>query len=596
MTPTEPRPIILLITVGAQDIKVWLHGKAGIDVDLIPKPDLRDKHRALIEAPEGWTFLTMAEAEDPCVTTGNPYKEAARLANALGISTPVYSPDGRLCISAAKLEPVIEAILAQPEKIRVVGALVFYTERLRNDGSRETEEKDYVSEPIASGPIVGTFLRERLRLSSDCVNVVNCLEGCAGRYEGRLNEHDDFPLRRAIVHRMDSAVREFISRQDDEFASKTTPVTMTTGGIDAFKQVVPAIAELRFASGVRDLSAPETRGADVSQWYALVDERLCAAAPRITRHEAISARGRALDLLRRGEPASAWAAVSRFAGSAPDAWWLRPVELTAAYFGGAGSAVSAQPDRIPRAPNNDSATRGWQQALQEVSLDVDDELEKHKRYALNAAMRVELALQGGDRNSRRYVDALMAVCTMMDAAVIAQAMRFLQMREHSTAIENWIRANGVGRDLFFLKKNGSVPNAQRDHWFGRRVAKTDETLGKRLRKEFSALIAVDDILQAQRGDRSLRALRNSASHRALSSVDIATIADLAEDPSGPLWRPPQPCRIGGHALDFTSGDGRPGPIPTVLKSIGIKDAAASYRRLMEGLESILLTSEPERSP
>ena len=594
----ETQRIVLLITVGAQDVKLWKHADDGPALEQIPRPDLREKHLEIRDNPAAWKVLSAHEAEDFQDSGGVPTSDTKSLVEALDCSAPLLAKDGRLGLAVPKIEPIVEGIIALGNAIEVVGALVFFTERLAERDGHKTDSRDYENEPVSSGPVVATYLLRRFNLDADQVNVVNCLEGCAGRYEGGLNEHDDFPLRRAIVHRMDSAVQAFLARQGEGFARSVVPATMTTGGIDAFKQVVPAIAELRFASAVRDLSAPETRGADAPQWHKLIRDRLCTETPRITRHEAILARGRALDLLRGGDPVSAWAAVHRFEGSELDKWWLRPLAMTAEYFGGAGSAAGAQPEATPAAPENAPATEGWRKALDEVALDVEDEFEKHKRYAFNAAMRVELALQGKDKQSRRYADALSAVSTMIDAAVIASAILFLKKRTNSNQIEAFIGSNNRKREDFFLKKNSDVPNNSRDAWFGRwskKEKKENPDLRQSLLEHFEPLITLDSLLgfNLEKDGPSLRSLRNSASHRALSLDDINLIAELAEHEEVTLWNPPGPRPSGQHALGMLDGKGAPAPICAVLESIGVEAPADYYQRLMGGLESILLTCEPE---
>jgi len=593
--------IVLLITVGAQDVKLWVRGENGPRIEQIRGKDLRAKHQALLDWREGWAVLTSLQASDPRATGSAPRDEAARLAESLGVEAPVFSSDGRLCLSAAKLEPVTEAIAALPHALQVVGALVFYTERLEKSGGQDTDPRQYATEPIASGVVAGNFLRDYLGLRSDSLAVVNCLEGQAGRYEGALNQPDDFPLRRVIVHRMDSAVRDFIARQQGDFARAVVPVTMTTGGIDAFKQLVPAIAELRFAIGARDLSAPESPDAKVADWQALIDERLCTSKPRLSRHESIAARGSALGLIRSGDPASAWAAVSRFGGSILDQWWLRPLEITAAYFGSAGAGVDIRPGQVQPAPGNSEATERWREAMKEVGLDVQDEFDRHQRFALNAAMRVELALQGRDMQSRRYADALSAVCTMIDAAVIARGLLFVRDDENKNRIESFIEENGFKREDFFLKKKSDVPNSSRDAWFGRRGGKScseNKALVDALAAHFDALIELDAALGIAMGKEgpTLRSLRNRASHRALSESDIAQIAALGESDKIRLWNPPGPRPIGEHALGALVSTGLASPISKALASIGVSSAADCYRQLMGGLESILLTCEPERAP
>ena len=605
--PGHRQKIVLLITVGAQDVKLWVHSQNSKKPKLvwIEKPGIRAKHLALRERPESWTVLTESEASDPTNTGGELGEETRRLAAQLDLEIPVLSADGRLCLAAPKLEPVVEGILTHSDKMEVVGALIFYTERLEKASSSMTREHDheYVNEPVASGHVAERYLRARFTLAPDQIAVVNCMEGCAGRYEGGFNQHDDFPLRREIVHRMDSAVSDFIMARETDFARKVVPVTMTTGGIDPFKQVVPAVAELRFASSVRDLSAPKTSDGASPEWSKLIDERLCAEKPRITRHEAISARGRALDLLRRGDPVSAWAAVHRLAGSQLDDWWLVPLKLTASYFGGAGAAVSTEAaENVRCAPGNKSATMCWREALVEVHLHDEDEFLRHRQFAVNAAMRVELALQGSSQESRRYPEALMAVCTFVDAAVIAQAIKFLRETEGAKeTIENWLSNTGTERRTFFLKNDSDTPNNNRDAWFGsllRREADTtaETELAEKMKGYFGALRALEVALGREKNKTNLRALRNNASHRALSESDVANISELGGWKKVAIWRA-QSDGLGQHALRTPEKkSGWPGHIHAVLFPIGIEDIEKRYERLMGSLESILLTCEPATSP
>lgn len=601
------KKIVLLITVGAQDVKRWVYDAkdGGLKHAWIDKPGLRAKHLAIRNHPDAWAVLSEQEVREKNTSIAAPSKSVQALLSAISADRPVFSSDGRLCLAAPKLEPVAEAIHELEDRLEVAGAIIFYTERLEHKG-RVRSDKDYENEPVASGQVAARYLGERFKLNSDRISVVNCMEDCAGRFEGGLNEHDDFPLRREIVHRMDSAVKKFVEELGEDFARGAVPVTLTTGGHDAFKQVVPAIAELRFVASVRDLSAPETKERDAPLWCKLVDERLCAESPRISRHEAISARGRALDLLRRGDPVSAWAAVHGLAGSQLDTWWLLPLECTASYFGGAGGSPAIESVKMScLAPGNQSATNTWLEALREVELCAQDDFEQHKRYALNAAMKVELALQGHDRQSRRYADALASVCTMIDAAVIARAVRFLEKNDNRERIEGLIEKYERARDWFFLHRKaehskGATPNNSRNAWFGEwkeQIQRENPELHADLKEHFTDLIELERLLGIQNSKgQSLRALRNTASHRALTGEHIAQIADLAEHQSRPLWNPPGPQPIGGHALGFADADGGPDPIPAVLKSIEVDEPADTYRSLVGSLESILLTYEPETTP
>ncbi len=609
--------ILLLITVGAQDLKVWTKQSQDALAEKIPFPGLRDKHLAIRNNPGTWTVVTKAVADDCAKKNCNGDDEAERLAGVLGCKSPLYSTDGRLCLAAAKIDPIVQGINAHKDKLKIVGAVLFYTERLKTQDGLLTEGRHLENEPIASADVARRYLLDCHDLSENVVKTINWMENMTGRFEGGLQEHDDFPLRRKIVALVDREVQTFLCSDESLKDPGIVPVTLTTGGADAFKQLLPAIAELRFRARVRDLSTPETDEASVCEWGDLVSQRLCTKRPRITRHEAITARGRALELLRQGDPVSAWATVHRYEGSKLDQWWLQPLAATAAYFGGAGSDHSYGNDVSPLAPGNESATDTWRKALSEVKLSVKDDLEQHKRYALNAAMRVELALQGHNRQSRRYADALAAVCSMIDAAVIAKAILFLREdnKDNMARIEDLIEEYSKNRDWFFLHKNaenakGKTPNNSREAWFGgwkESIKREYCELHKDLTEHFADLIALEKLLgwQDAKGH-SLRGLRNTAAHRALSNKDITRIEDLSEKGHKALWGPPGRQNIGEHALGFKCTaeqqtgnqpeDSSPGPILAVLKSIGYEEPADVYQRLVGSLESILLTCESETGP
>ena len=131
--PNMPQRILLLITVGAQDLKVWKRSENAPEADRLSTIDLRAKHQEIRDNPNAWTVLTAADTRKPRSTGVRPLPQAQELARALGCTTPLFSGDGRLCLSVAKIEPILEGIIAHPD-LEVAGALLFYTERLEENG------------------------------------------------------------------------------------------------------------------------------------------------------------------------------------------------------------------------------------------------------------------------------------------------------------------------------------------------------------------------------------------------------------------------------------------------------------------------------
>jgi len=595
----QTQRIVLMITVGAQDVKLWKQTKDGPDVEQISRP-VRQKHLAIRNSTSAWAVLNKEEVANQRIQESSSARAGQELANLLDCPDPLFTADGRLCLAVPKIESIVDSIAALKNEIEVVGALIFYTERLQQYRERGTDP-EYAKEPVASAEVVSRYLEKRFALGSDWVVRVNGFEGLVGRYEGGVEDHDDLPLRRAIVHRLDKAVKAFIDENKATSFSDVIPVLMTTGGMDPFKQVVPAIAELRFSQRVRDLSVPEVLKGTFPDWVGLVRERLSPSRIRITRHEAISARGQALELIHRGDPLGAWAAVARFRGSKQDAWWIIPLRETAAYFGGFDRQAGQGLKHLPEKAAEDSATKAWLSSIEEIGLDVTSELERHRRFALNAAMRAELALQGPDNESRRLTDALGAVCTMIDAAVIARAWRYLYGdkedpydSDRKLEIEKFIKDSPkLGRKDFFDKADSKLPNNSRNVWYGGSVKSLDEVLGRKLEKRFSALIELEKALSRTEQKKSLRQLRNTASHRALAREDVKIIASLASKDNVKLWEKEVQNQWGYNILAPPAKGRSCGHVHLVLKSIGVPDAARKYRILFENLVNILQAVEAE---
>ena len=566
---------ILIVTVGRMDLKVLVRG-GGQNGEYQEKP-FEACRGGVLRTVRELHALTLRKREDQADDQAArliPAIDPQELADASvhgkfeGLLTDpaLHDAQERLLLYPAKVAPIARGL--QRIGARIAGIAVVHTNRKSERG-----------EPVASGPWVLKFLRETFDCDAQRCHLINAIHD-DGRFEGDPAQIDDFPLRRKVVQWVHQGLIEFQQCLGAD-ARDVIPILLSTGGMAPIKDILFGLVPLQFLHAPRDLSTPDGKIGDEAH---LVQQLLQNTT--ISRIESTQARARALYLVRRGDYVGAWAAVAHFEQSKLDRWWLRPLCAVAAYFGGATRPASSA-DTIPQQDV-------CEQVLDRINMQVDDghadrDLVRHQRFALNAAFRVEAALQGPERESRRHVDALTALCTLLDVAVVARALQFLT---ESPLLAAELRAYACKRK-FFDEDNG-LPTSNREAWFGK-LGNPHTPTNRALQEAFKPLIALNDALLKRLPGRkdSLRSLRNNASHRALSSVEVESIAALAEHAG--VWNLPGDAPMGDYCL---APERKPweGYIDTVLTLIGVAGAQATYTELIDSLVSLLQQPESESEP
>jgi len=592
---------VLIVTVGRQDLKCWKAGDAEKvpGADLFPprmpnkSPSAKGRIDSGKKSTEGEYPSVRKFHESILLKDGSPDPERVRLVESLddfkkNIGVPevrefiagighsgegcvqqargfsaLHDADGRILMNPAKLFPLVGALedIGTP----IQGVVVVHT-------NRETES----DEPIASGPWILKYLAERFNLDSKKARLANSFPlGDNGRLEGKPGVPEDFPVRREIVNQVHNEIASFASLFDEA----VIPAVVGTGGIGPLKDIVRAEVDLVFDHPPVDLSIPEdgARPGEREEWRRVVERILRGDV--ISRVDAISARARALDLARRGDFTGAWASVARQSQSGADRYWLIPLQQVSTYFGGPPTQLDFDQNKV---------THDIESVLHHIELQVPDQLDRYSRFALNAAFRMEAALQGGERDIR-LVDALVSLCTLIDVLVLARACQLIdENRLPGLALD---RATGKvvkGResDKFdALVKSGLVDKkkmrvtASRDGWFFWKFNTTDNPF-EEIKVLDSALRIKPGEQQKREAENHLRMLRNLATHQALNTKQVKRIHEVAQDHG--IWRLQSGVSIGGRAL-FKGG-----LIDRALASATVKDAESQYRTLIEdGLLGLL---------
>jgi hypothetical protein len=204
--------------------------------------------------------------------------------------------------------------------------------------------------------LAGAVLEARLKAQGiGTVNRCAYLQGVE-HLEDR-DEPRDAVIRREVVQRIERAALDAI-----EAAKPTRIVVAATGGFPAVSNLVEEIVRLHASVPVEALEiADGTRAMPVGPDRAVV--RTSIPEPLVS----FQARRRALDLLERGNLLGAWAVAEPLQNDEVEQQWTRVVEWLACF-------ASSLP--IPEG--------------------CDLPVLSHKRMAVRAALRVELALRAGD--------------------------------------------------------------------------------------------------------------------------------------------------------------------------------------------------------
>jgi len=480
----------------------------------------------------------------------------------------VHDNDGKLLIYPAKIAPVVKGLIANG--INIIGAMVIHTDR--------PYEKN---EPVAAGPWVLHYLRSKFKLSDQYAKLINVFPESDNveNLEGRIDQPEDFPVRRVLVKHLEQEMNVFASM----FDPRIVPLVLATGGMGPVKQLIESLTNLLFIENQFNLSTPEQRNKDkvkhdADEWRDLVLKFLSRNVT--SRIDAVQARTRALDLSRRGDYAGAWAAVMQQSQSVLDQFWLQPLHLIARYFGG-GSIDGSMLESY-------AGPKEIKQQLDNLNLQHNNVLIKYKRFAINAAYRMEAALQGNDDEDMRVVDALSALCTLIDTLVVARGAMIVHEKIEFPELSINESTGKVTAGTTIIKniidkKRGNKVSSQIKAWkdiLNRNInAKTKMPLNE------SPIVALENALFTNPNTKknalqNLRQLRNINAHEALNLEQICEIRKVATEHS--IWRLDTHDEIGQRCL-FKGG-----LIDMALREIDFNDSSEQYNSLIDkGLLSLL---------
>ena len=233
--------------------------------------------------------------------------------------------------------PKLDAVLCYFGSKLPSAALIFDTRRKMN------------SDPRFAGEVVKKRLNDR-----GVSNVTCCtfLEDCE-RLEDSTADPEDAVVRRDIVKCLSEAIKDAVTHHKPEKI-----VVATTGGLAAANDVIKELARLYAVSNNATAIVLEVPDA------ALANQADRAVEEKFHPDAGYRARWQALLLIQKGNLLGAWGAVEHISGTSGQEW-TQVVRCLADF-------ASSQP------------------------IDCDLPGLKHKRMAVRAALRVELALRAGD--------------------------------------------------------------------------------------------------------------------------------------------------------------------------------------------------------
>jgi len=215
----------------------------------------------------------------------------------------------------------------------------------------ETQRR-FKSDPRYAGEVVTTRMKER--------GVTNVERHVYLQGDERLEDPkvpDDCVIRREVIEKLDS----FLAAKLDAIRP-TRVVVATTGGIPNFNQLVDELVRLHGVGRFEVNTVEVPDGTQVGSVDAAIDMRFQPAA-------AYQARWHALSLIETGNLLGAWGAVQHLAKRESERSWLQVVEWLAHF-----ASALPMPD-------------GWNNDIPDLT---------HRRAAVRAALRVELALLAKD--------------------------------------------------------------------------------------------------------------------------------------------------------------------------------------------------------
>jgi hypothetical protein len=361
-------------------------------------------------------------------------------------------PDGdlRLCT------PKLDAVLAHFAPSLPTSVLIL-----------ETRRED-ASDPRLAGEVMERRLRDR---GVGEVTRVAFLTG-KERLEDPANEVDAV-VRRAVVATLSNAINEAtecLQPEDRVFVA-------TTGGLAAANELINELVRLYCVGGPKVTALEVPDGERGQQDDRAVEEKFHPAA-------GYRARWHALSLVEKGNLLGAWGAVSHLQG-APGQEWMQVIKWLAQF-------AASLPFDPPLPSEGGLAVLG------------------HRRMAVRAALRVELALRAGD-----IPRAVHGTVAFFEAALWDKLLehferdpkdaRWLKLKAGAVAPTGRLLREGVDDDKnrpFERKSRPDGPDGQAWFWF-------HESGAGRFARDYVRSKALKSLLDAV--DR-VKALRNDVAH------------------------------------------------------------------------------------
>jgi len=336
---------LLVMTTGQTDVQLVNEGKrhkldgskCGLILDIIS-----ERGWSVVDAPQNRsrdliTAVSLGGQETSTVVLGVEGKPepAGDTQQSLVIQRPIRPlPVGPVTLCTPKLDAVLEYFApSHPTSVLLLE-------------TRRQDERD--------PRLAGEFMERRLRsLGVEHVARVAFLTG-KEHLEDRSNDFDAV-VRRSVVATLSDAIARATAglTQDDRV------FVATTGGLSAANELINELVRLRCVGGptVTALEVPDENRAEHDD--QAVEEKFHPAA-------GYRARWHALSLVEKGNFLGAWGAVSHLEG-VPGQEWTQVIKWLADFA-----------------------------ASMPLSEDCDLDVLRHRRMAVRAALRVELALRAGD--------------------------------------------------------------------------------------------------------------------------------------------------------------------------------------------------------
>jgi hypothetical protein len=358
-------------------------------------------------------------------------------------------PDGDLRLCTPKLDAVLAHFgTALPTSVLIL----------------ETRRED-ASDPRLAGEVMERRLRDRGVAEVTRVAFLTGKE----RLEDPANEVDAV-VRRAVVATLSNAIRVMtkgLKPEDRVFVA-------TTGGLAAANELINELVRLYCVGGPKVTALEVPDGERGRQDDRAVEEKFHPAA-------GYRARWHALSLVEKGNLLGAWGAVSHLEG-APGQEWMQVIKWLAQF-------AASLPFDPPLPPEGGLTVLG------------------HRRMAVRAALRVELALRAGD-----IPRAVHGTVAFFEAALWDKLLehferdpkdaRWLKLKAGAVAPTGQLLREGVDDDKNRPFERKSRPDGQAWFWF-------HESGAGRFARDYVRSKALKSLLDAV--DR-VKTLRNDVAH------------------------------------------------------------------------------------